>query len=655
MDKHGLQNFIKKRGWIIILVLAILYMVVFFGLSLWKYQNFKYDGLDLAIYNQVFFNSSNGQLFDFTIHPHSYLGDHFELFIIFLLPFYYVFKSPITLLFLQTLFLASCAWPLFLIAKNIFKKTWAGLLAGAWLLASPFIQNINSFEFHLLPFALFIIFWAFYFFQKNNYIGFLIASFFALTVREDVALIIIGIGLLAFFCKGKEKIKWAVIPIVLGVAWFFISLKLTGMYSGYDQYKFLAYYSWLGDTPLEFIKNLIIRPDLVFPYLFSTKNINIVIIFLISFAFLPLFRIKYMLPSIIIWIQYFFSVSGNEIIYRTHYSTLLLPFLFISSLYGLKRIIDNKGKISRFIKRNHVIFAPVFIAIVLYSLFTLGPIIPYVRGMVSQPAVRAMEREIKNNLISKIPDNASVIATYDLLPKLSSRRKVYSLYYTFTGYKQLSEEKYITPDNITHALLDFDDLIEYQVQMQNLGHDERYTHGDDNLREFIKNGNFKIIDLQDSLALLQADAEGQNFYETMSSLPKDIALNPTTINQKINLLAKQVKIDGQKINVSLYFQALKNLEKNYQLQLTLERDGEEKYSAIYPLAYGIYPTTEWLEEEIIKMDYKFVIPDRFDLTEHSAKLNIIDITSGNLAIINVNSIEVTNLKIDKLEPAIDLN
>ena len=638
------KKFFNKKAWLILLILVVIYVIVFLSFCAWKYQNFKYDGLDLAIYNQVFFNSVNGDLFEFTIHPHSYLGDHVELFIVFLLPFYYVFKSPLTLLALQTVFLALCAWPLALIAKNIFKKNWAMLLAGGWFLISPFIQNINTFEFHLLPFALFVIFWLFYFFQKNNYVGFLIAIFFALTIREDVALIIIGIGLLAFFAKGKNKIKWAIIPIIISIVWFYVSYKITGYYSGYDQYKFFVYYSWLGETPLEFIKNLIIRPDLVLPHIFSLKNLNFVLIFLISFAFLPIFRIKYLLPSILIWAQYFLSTSGNEIIYRTHYSALLLPFLFIASLYGLQSIVKKRGRVTKFIKRNHIVFVPIFIAIVLYALFTLGPIIPLLKTMICEPARATMEKEIKNDLISQIPADASIITAYDLLPKLSSREKAYSLYYTFTGLKQLSEEKYITPADIEYALIDFEDLIEYQVQMENVDKEEAYLLGDDNLRNFIKQRNFRIIELRDKYALLKANTEGEKFYQ----LEKSSFAAPLTS-------VSRIEINDQTIKVELSFQPQEKIKENYQLQLVAEDDSGEVYTTLYPLAYGLYPTTEWQTSWLVKTNYNFEIPAEFSIDKHQFKLYLIEIESGNLGITNINSIEATDLKIKRLEPAIELN
>src|SRR4030042_6270726 len=97
----------------------IVYFVIFSAICIWKYFQFGYNGLDLAIFNQVFYNSASGNLFHFTIHPQSYLGDHFEPVLLLILPFYYFFQHPISLLVLQTLILALTAWPIYLIAKKL--------------------------------------------------------------------------------------------------------------------------------------------------------------------------------------------------------------------------------------------------------------------------------------------------------------------------------------------------------------------------------------------------------------------------------------------------------------------------------------------------------------------------------------------------------
>src|SRR3989344_7812119 len=88
----------------IILGIAIaLYCALFIFLTLWKYYHFYYDNLDLAIFNNVFFNTLRGNFFAATIHPPTYLGDHFSPFIFLLIPFYALKPGPEILLILETL------------------------------------------------------------------------------------------------------------------------------------------------------------------------------------------------------------------------------------------------------------------------------------------------------------------------------------------------------------------------------------------------------------------------------------------------------------------------------------------------------------------------------------------------------------------------
>src|SRR3989344_3060964 len=198
-------NFLNRNQVKLLIIAASAYFIVFSLICILKYLQFGYNGLDLAIFNQVFFNSSEGNLFQFTIHPGSYLGDHFELIILLLLPVYLVFQHPLTLLILQTLILAMAAWPIYLIARSVLAKPWPLIISLIWL-ANPFVQNINLFEFHILPFAIFLLLFAFYFYQQNNFKAFLLFSFLSLLVREDVALVVFMFSLLSLL--DKKGCKW---------------------------------------------------------------------------------------------------------------------------------------------------------------------------------------------------------------------------------------------------------------------------------------------------------------------------------------------------------------------------------------------------------------------------------------------------------------
>src|SRR3989338_2070052 len=119
-----------KKVKLILFLAMVLYIVGFIYFSFWKYDNFLYNGRDLAIFNQVFYNSLNSfsqgtsGLFASSIQGHNFLGDHFTPIVILLLPFYYLWQSPKTLLVLQTIVLALSAVPVYLIAKFVM-SSWA--------------------------------------------------------------------------------------------------------------------------------------------------------------------------------------------------------------------------------------------------------------------------------------------------------------------------------------------------------------------------------------------------------------------------------------------------------------------------------------------------------------------------------------------------
>ncbi|MEA2064868.1 MAG: hypothetical protein U9O66_01045, partial [Patescibacteria group bacterium] len=80
---------------------------------------------------------------------------------------------------------------------------------------------------------------------------------------------------------------------------------------------------------------------------------------------------------------------------------------------------------------------------------------------------------------------------------------------------------------------------------------------------------------------------------------------------------------------SLFWQTIQNLDKNYQLQLEIIDNSDEiVWQKIYPLAYGIYPTSEWKKNEIIQTNYWFLIPEKFLNNEYNLQISLIDIKKG---------------------------
>src|SRR3989338_99384 len=193
----------KQKTALILAASVLLYIVVFITLTYWKLAHFHYDNLDLAIFNNVFFNTLQGDWFRATINPVSYLGDHFSPFLLLLVPLYALKPGPFILILMETIIIGLTAVPIYLIAKKILgnEKRWLAYGASFLWLLNPLVHNMNFYEFELTPFAVFLMFWVIYFYLKQQKLWFLIFFLLALSVREDVALVLFFMSAIAWIDK----------------------------------------------------------------------------------------------------------------------------------------------------------------------------------------------------------------------------------------------------------------------------------------------------------------------------------------------------------------------------------------------------------------------------------------------------------------------
>lgn len=449
-----------------------LYIGLFSLISLWKYAIFAYNGIDLAYFSQVFWNSLHGHFFAQSIHPHLSLGDHAELVIPLLLPFYALFADPRTLLVLQTAALALAAWPLFLLAKQRLGGDRLASLFIAWsFLASPLVQNINLFEFHILPFALLPLFFMLLAYEEKRLGRF--AGFAALTmlVREDVSLVVAAVSLLAW-AEGRSW-RWRALPLSLGAAWFAAAMQLIGRFAPDGGYKFAVYYSWLPEALGE--------PARIMKHFFTLPNFEMFLGFALPALFLPYLRPRRLLLALGPLAQILLGApGGGSIVLETHYATLFLPGLFLAATDGLaaapelvKKYLPEAIMVAP--TRRNFLFA-LLGASAIYGMLSLGPL-PAVARRLARPSNDAVRAAAGRKIVARIPAQSSVAAGYALLPHLASREKLYSLHYGYLGVTQFASAAYRIPDDVAFAVMDAADFSAYQAQFSKTAWSRPYAAG----------------------------------------------------------------------------------------------------------------------------------------------------------------------------------
>ncbi len=633
----------NKAGWLAAAA-AGLFTVIFGALAIYKYFHFGYNGLDLGIINQVFFNTAAGRWFGASIHPPTYLGDHFSPFIFFLLPAYWLVKSPLTLIFLQLLALAGSSWPLYLLVKEQLGRplAWGAVLL--WL-ANPFVANAALFEFSFLPFAVFFLFWSLYFYQRDKFFAFLLFCFLALLVREDVALVIFGIGCLSLF--QKRNWRWWLGPLILSAGYFFMALKITGSYSTTGNYKFLQYYSWLGDSYSSIILNALRRPWLVAIKLVNYGSIAVALALMAPVVFLPLLSPLALLPALIVYAQLVSgtTINGLTVILYTHYCLLLMPGIYFAAAAGYKNIGRLKtNPLLGLAAKDPSLAIILALVTAIYASITFGPL----GGIIADRAPRLDLSRYQAQLVNDIPPGAAVAASYAFLPALSNRTELYSLNYVYLGKQQFAAADYRLPEPAEYLAVDFSDLVAYQLQYGlSAQYEKYYSQAAPLWPETIS--AFGVVSIHDTIALLQKNAPDR--YRLVELATGTPALSGQA--QALSPALQYLGYDDAGGQIQLHWQLTEPLADPYSLKLSYLESGREIFSKVYPFGYGLLFGRNDLADKKIQTNYWFGVPD-LPAGTYQRQLEVIMITKGQIEINPWRGTDSVIEKSDAIGPALPL-
>ena len=197
-----------------LLAVAIIVWFVVFGRLIWlRHARFATFDFDLGHHDQAIWLLAHGKGF-ITVSGMPVLGHHLTLAYFAVAPLYWLGGGPQLLDLLQTAALALSAVPLFLYARDRLGNEWLALTFGvAWLL-NPTVQWLCWEAWHpetmAIPFLLMT--WLMASRRRHGwYWVFLIA---ALTWKEDIALAVIGLGIVLLVRKQR---RLGVLTIAVGV------------------------------------------------------------------------------------------------------------------------------------------------------------------------------------------------------------------------------------------------------------------------------------------------------------------------------------------------------------------------------------------------------------------------------------------------------
>jgi|GEM_PF-1093617 len=594
---------IAKREKLILGAGTVIFFTIISLISVFKYFRFGFNGFDLAIYNQAFWNTIHGRLFATSINPPSYLGDHAEWLILALAPVYALVPHPLTLVFLKIAAVAISAIPIWMIAKLKFNDAKTRLLFPLLWLVNPYVWNMALFEFHLITFAAPLTLFAAYFFLKNRWNAFIVTIILLLLCREDMAFIVIGFALLATYTIIRHRrarndvIKWIIIPAVLAIIIFAIDQRVIAHFNPDGAYKFFIYYEWLGRTPLAIIGAALSHPLGFLLHFVKLTNLYLVVVLMLPILFLPFVRPRFLLLIILVAAEYMLTKDGAEmVIIKTQYAAAFMPAIMLATIEGYERLIrgqtpypNEKGSVPILFKFIPKAIMPAIVVVAsVYVWFAYGPGVGLTNGF-APPNARSQAMQAA---VALVPKDAPVVASIGTLTQLSSRQNVWPMSYFWIGKKQFGVSDYILPVKPEYLILDERDFVYFAVVYPNYPWAAAsYSTAPDRLRSFIADGKYGVIFNRDGIAVLKRGVGGPLPFIAIHET-KPMIVN--AINEKIgplNFLGSTPAASND-TGPHLFFSTDRPITKDLVIKINNE---------YYPLGNGLYPATAWKPNEVVEI------------------------------------------------------
>lgn len=460
-----------------IALLTLFYTILLTRFAFLKLDSHLYNALDLAIFQQVFWQTLHGSWFGLTIHPHLYLGDHASFLIPLLLPIFALIPSPKTLLLLQAVALTSTVIPLSLLIlrkqRTLLTCSFAFLVSFLWLI-NPFLHNVAIFEFHMLALLPPLLAWTYLFFRKNHLRAFLGFCLLLLLLREDTSLIVAMFGLLALM--EKRSWKWSFLPLTVSVTWFFFSTQLIGHLAPGEGNKFLLFYAWMGEGITDLLLFFVQHPIQVLQHLLTPTAVLVVIMTLMPSLFLGLIRPRVFLlalPSLGIM---GLALSGiNADFVRTHYQLPLLTASFLACTEALPVLYQQlRGSIAR-----SIVFAGLGIIAFVWSVTSL-----FFTPLLLHPQASATGTSF-SEIAFLLRSSQHPLVSAEYLVDFADRQTLTAIHYAYVGRLQFTDLPFPLP-LIDGAVISDDELLRLlAIRYNNPWATEGIEQGTERLRAYL--------------------------------------------------------------------------------------------------------------------------------------------------------------------------
>lgn len=345
-DAHsGLRQLLTRAPALVALV-TVAAAALYFTLGLLAYRRFTVGSYDLVIFDQAIRSYADlglpvsivkGVHNDFGPDFHI-LGDHFSPILALLAPLYWIYDHPVMLVAAEAMLFASAVPIVWGAARWVVGATGAYAVAAIFALGWP-LQVASVKGFHEVAFAVPLTALAIERVLAGRYRHAAIAAAALLLVKEDMGVLVAGIGLLiAWRARRAPRAR----TLGLGLAGFGIAVMLLVVFVliplGGGESDYYWFYDELGSGPLDALGHIVTHPlDTLHIAITPERKWQMMLWLLAPLLLLPL-RSPVTLLAIPFLAERVFSANPNHWGPDQHYDAFVWPILVLAAVDGLRAI-----------------------------------------------------------------------------------------------------------------------------------------------------------------------------------------------------------------------------------------------------------------------------------------------------------------------------
>ena len=450
---------------LVIFGLVVAYGAWFSWLSINSHHALQTRIFDLAIYDNIFYQSSHGNFLGCTFSSTgTHISGHFDPILALLSPIYLLYPRAELILVLQAFWCAAGVVPAYLLGRDQLASKWAGVVfAIAWAVY-PALHGANAYEFHSLTLLAMPMLWLMYLLTAGHLRSFFVLLPFVLLIREDVSLLLCGVAFTAVLTRDPRLARVGWVTFVISALYFVVTKAVImasvdpGPVVAIQQidplggkHGFAWYYGDLipkGGGFRDLVSALLTNPTFVVDLALKEPKLVYLLQLLLPLGFLPLLAKPWRFAMA--FGLFYILLATKTAVYSIHfqYSVVLFPVLFALAPLGLRRLRNSELPKHLGLRRAQ------FVTVVLVGVLASSLLMSWKFGGISSNdafrggwrkppralSAKQVERyEELEGFLEQIPPDASVTVVGRLGPHVSNRAAAYK-------YRHRKESEYLLFD-----------------------------------------------------------------------------------------------------------------------------------------------------------------------------------------------------------------